>query len=824
MENSPGSNTDRRTSGASYASVTGQLPHVMTPTSTPRQGKLVLRSNIKNSQRHRSQPQGQEPRLPTTLPGIQSSSDASVMDSQDHVDGGQRSSSATSFRIQSSQQAQTRSQTPIPPIHHPDESNRGSIRGPTLAVHNVQVASMQATLTLAQDDLARRTSELIEAKTDIAVKDSIIEQLKDEIESLHIQLDNTWAIQEANAKNLQTILDYQLENEELRESIHTGIISIAQVYGTDSSREFTVIAEKSMNKMRDGQTSSEPSGSSSPEYSRTLPHDPSQSPSPEPSRDHSPERSAGSSSGEHLTTPPGSADNVHSLNSPIDSNGSSDATVVYNAPKHSIPLKMASGTDDRNEVDQAEVVQESRRSEESHKAETPETAKPKTAKPKTEEPHTKEAQASQSKSKEPQTPLSKVKETPTKNSPSPTNESSYPIIEVRYENTSIPTGSSKASDQPIDVSAERKSEIHSSPASRDASSTNYTATATADDTPKSLLRSYANVASSPPGEMPESRHKNDDGKTVGLPQATGDTTKTRKSVSSVGSAPARWRDRAIEEQEPPPAYKPSPKDASNKNAGPQTPSSSKAKSANSAVKTAAQTAPPKGQAAPKVSDNGKGQLAEKDAPPDAQLTTNANDQGVTSQAANDRGESKPAEKEQGWENVKSKNKTKKNKKSKVWARNYPAIPTTNNVQGNPMPKEAGNGEKSTPPQAQPRMEKVAQPRTSQPQPRWEKGAQAQPRWKRHNGTVIGSNSIFSQSANKKDGNDPSIGPGGTPRGDSLAGGKQPISSKQPVSPPKRPGNDYGTSTKPKQSKTNWADEMEGYTPANRYPVDPYNPW
>ncbi|KAI1414464.1 hypothetical protein F5Y13DRAFT_197451 [Hypoxylon sp. FL1857] len=113
---------------------------------------------------------------------------------------------------------------------------------------NTEVASLQATVATLNDDLSRRSSDLIQAKTDLAVKDSEIESLKNTIAMLNQKLESTTVADKENHAKFtaqdNTIKKLQYENASLRDAIHTGVISIAQIYGPGSTQAFTEIASK----------------------------------------------------------------------------------------------------------------------------------------------------------------------------------------------------------------------------------------------------------------------------------------------------------------------------------------------------------------------------------------------------------------------------------------------------------------------------------------------------------------------------------------------------------------------------------------------------
>ncbi|KAI0099545.1 hypothetical protein F4776DRAFT_524448 [Hypoxylon sp. NC0597] len=113
---------------------------------------------------------------------------------------------------------------------------------------NTEIASLKATVATLNDDLSRRSSDLIQAKTDLAIKDSEIESLQNTIAMLNQKVDSTAAADKANHAKFTAkdnmIKKLQYENASLRDAIHTGVVSIAQIYGPGSTQAFTKIASK----------------------------------------------------------------------------------------------------------------------------------------------------------------------------------------------------------------------------------------------------------------------------------------------------------------------------------------------------------------------------------------------------------------------------------------------------------------------------------------------------------------------------------------------------------------------------------------------------
>ncbi|OTA68000.1 hypothetical protein K449DRAFT_188661 [Hypoxylon sp. EC38] len=155
---------------------------------------------------------------------------------------------ATTFRDQYLQQVQdaeqSASHTPEP-IKQPLVLTQDAQSSAHL---NTELASLKATVATLNDDLSRRSSDLIQAKTDLAIRDSEIESLKNTIAMLNQKLDSTAAADKANYAKFTAkdnmIKKLQYENASLRDAIHTGVMSIAQIYGPGTTQAFTKIASK----------------------------------------------------------------------------------------------------------------------------------------------------------------------------------------------------------------------------------------------------------------------------------------------------------------------------------------------------------------------------------------------------------------------------------------------------------------------------------------------------------------------------------------------------------------------------------------------------
>ncbi|KAI0135835.1 hypothetical protein F4814DRAFT_454850 [Daldinia grandis] len=113
---------------------------------------------------------------------------------------------------------------------------------------NAELASMKATISTLQEDLSRKNGDLIQAKAALAGKDIQIEDLQNSAAMLKDNIRSITAATQANeddsAAKDELIAKLECDNAELRDSIHTGIISISQVYGPGSDQAFTRMATK----------------------------------------------------------------------------------------------------------------------------------------------------------------------------------------------------------------------------------------------------------------------------------------------------------------------------------------------------------------------------------------------------------------------------------------------------------------------------------------------------------------------------------------------------------------------------------------------------
>ncbi|XDG01684.1 hypothetical protein ABKA04_001299 [Annulohypoxylon sp. FPYF3050] len=100
------------------------------------------------------------------------------------------------------------------------------------------IALLNATISALNDDLSRRNSDLIEARSSLLSKTAEVDNLKSTVASLSEQLESAQTKQDAEMRQLQ------FENASLKDAIHTGVISIAQVYGPGSVTDFNTTGLK----------------------------------------------------------------------------------------------------------------------------------------------------------------------------------------------------------------------------------------------------------------------------------------------------------------------------------------------------------------------------------------------------------------------------------------------------------------------------------------------------------------------------------------------------------------------------------------------------
>ncbi|KAI0376132.1 hypothetical protein F5Y04DRAFT_223380 [Hypomontagnella monticulosa] len=113
---------------------------------------------------------------------------------------------------------------------------------------NANINTLKATVSTLNDDLSRRSNDLIQVKTALEDKDSEIEALKKKVAMLEQSIESVTVASRAakdksGAKDNQ-IMELQLENADLRDAIHTGILSVARLYGPGSERAFVYFADQ----------------------------------------------------------------------------------------------------------------------------------------------------------------------------------------------------------------------------------------------------------------------------------------------------------------------------------------------------------------------------------------------------------------------------------------------------------------------------------------------------------------------------------------------------------------------------------------------------
>ncbi|KAI2629220.1 hypothetical protein GGS26DRAFT_559922 [Hypomontagnella submonticulosa] len=124
-----------------------------------------------------------------------------------------------------------------------------------IATLNATITTLEATVATLNEDMTRRSHDLIQAKAALKGKDSEIESLKERLAVLEESLESVataskTTVDESSAKDSQ-IMELQLENAGLRDAIHTGLISVAQIYGPGSEQAFTHFAEQEAKSIKE---------------------------------------------------------------------------------------------------------------------------------------------------------------------------------------------------------------------------------------------------------------------------------------------------------------------------------------------------------------------------------------------------------------------------------------------------------------------------------------------------------------------------------------------------------------------------------------------
>ncbi|KAI1391617.1 uncharacterized protein F4822DRAFT_191303 [Hypoxylon trugodes] len=106
-----------------------------------------------------------------------------------------------------------------------------------------EVSLLNATVFTLRSDLARRDEELVKERASLHTKDLTIEELQKRVAQLEqsVQASSTVNQDELLAKD-KIIMQLQYDNAGLRDSIHSGLFSIAQIYGPGSDQAFTTFA------------------------------------------------------------------------------------------------------------------------------------------------------------------------------------------------------------------------------------------------------------------------------------------------------------------------------------------------------------------------------------------------------------------------------------------------------------------------------------------------------------------------------------------------------------------------------------------------------
>ncbi|OTB01732.1 hypothetical protein M426DRAFT_265652 [Hypoxylon sp. CI-4A] len=125
-------------------------------------------------------------------------------------------------------------------------TNEATVSGDKSTVDpDSQVAVMKATIDTLCDDLSHRSQEMIEIRRAFAHKDSEIENLKATIAMQKTALESAEKMNQDELAVKDVVIEkLQDENASLREAMHTGIISIGQLYGPGGAQAFTRMSKK----------------------------------------------------------------------------------------------------------------------------------------------------------------------------------------------------------------------------------------------------------------------------------------------------------------------------------------------------------------------------------------------------------------------------------------------------------------------------------------------------------------------------------------------------------------------------------------------------
>ncbi|KAI2466555.1 hypothetical protein F4781DRAFT_405569 [Annulohypoxylon bovei var. microspora] len=118
------------------------------------------------------------------------------------------------------------------------------VTAPSVAGLNAQISSMGDTISALYGQISQKNSELDQVRASLAGKDSELEEFKTTVEALRKKLEETNSREDEVSADNEEIIKLKLENAGLRDSIHTGIVNILQVYGPGSVKTFSNVGAK----------------------------------------------------------------------------------------------------------------------------------------------------------------------------------------------------------------------------------------------------------------------------------------------------------------------------------------------------------------------------------------------------------------------------------------------------------------------------------------------------------------------------------------------------------------------------------------------------
>ncbi|KAI1078663.1 hypothetical protein F5B20DRAFT_199856 [Whalleya microplaca] len=112
-----------------------------------------------------------------------------------------------------------------------------------------QLSSAQATISVLQNDLGRKTDDLIEAKTALALKEAEVQELMNARNAVASLEHDVHALRMEVSHRDNYISELRSEAWSLRQAIQTGVLSIAHIYGSPAGPQFTSMVEERIGYM-----------------------------------------------------------------------------------------------------------------------------------------------------------------------------------------------------------------------------------------------------------------------------------------------------------------------------------------------------------------------------------------------------------------------------------------------------------------------------------------------------------------------------------------------------------------------------------------------